>query len=293
MGNRTFGARSVRGVKISPRYDSEPIISIDGSPSAIAIPFLRQRRRFARELSSLSPEQWSAPSRCEGWRVQDVVAHLTTTDQFWVFAISGGLAGSPTRVLADFDPKATPAALVDAVRATPPADTLTQYLEAGAAFCALVESFDDAAWGTVAESPPGHVTISALVHHALWDSWVHERDVLLPLGLAQDEEPDEVIACLRYAAGLSPAFAVQSGGDRRGALALTVQHPDARILVTVDGAVRISQGAAPSGALVVTGDAIELLEALSVRAPWPQPVGEDQAWLVSALGDVFESAPAG
>jgi uncharacterized protein (TIGR03083 family) len=283
----------VRGVKITPRYDTEPIISLDGAPSAIATPFLRQRRRFARALSSLAPEQWSAASRCEGWRVQDVVAHLTTTDQFWAFAIAGGLAGAPTRVLADFDPKATPAALVDAVRDTPPAGTLAHYAEANAAFCALVESFDDAAWSMLAESPPGHVTISALLHHALWDSWVHERDVLLPLGLDHVEEPDEVIACLRYAAGLSPAFAVQAAGERRGALALEVVHPAARILVTVGSAVHVSDEAPPSDALVVTGDAIELLEALSVRAPWPQPVDGDVAWLVSALGDVFESAPTG
>jgi uncharacterized protein (TIGR03083 family) len=290
---RILTVRNVRGVKITPRYDTDPIISLDGPPSAIVAPFLRQRRRFAQALSSLSPEHWSAASRCVGWRVQDVVAHLTTTDRFWSFAIAAGLAGTPTRVLADFDPKATPAALVDAVRDAPSATALTQYLEATSALCALVESFDDGAWGAVAESPPGHVTISALLHHALWDSWVHERDVLLPLGIAPDEEPDEVIACLRYAAGLSPAFAMQTAGDRRGALALVVDHPDARILVTVDAAVHISDAAAPPDALVVTGDAVELLEALSVRAPWPYPFGADDAWLVAALGAVFESTPAG
>jgi uncharacterized protein (TIGR03083 family) len=283
----------VRAVKITPRYDTEPIIVLDGPPPAIGTPFLRQRRRFAKQLSSLAPEQWAAPSRCDGWRVQDVVAHLTTTDQFWCFAITSGLAGTPTRVLAAFDPKATPAAMVDAVRDAPVAAALAKYVEANEACCALVESFDEAAWGTIAESPPGHVTISALLHHALWDSWVHERDVLQPLGLVQDEEPDEVLACLRYAAGLSPAFAVQSASGRRGALALVAERPAARILVTVGEAVRVSDADALPDALVLRGDAVELLEALSVRATLRQEVAAEHAWLTAGLGDVFESAPAG
>ena len=50
-----------------------------------------------------------------------------------------------------------------------------------------------------------------VAHHALWDCWVHERDIVLPLGLPTAIEPDEVRACLRYAAALSPAFAISSG----------------------------------------------------------------------------------
>ncbi len=280
-------------MKISPRYGDEPIIRLDGSPAAIAVPMLRQRRRFVRELSSLSPQQWAAPSRCEGWRVQDVVAHLVTADQFWHFAISSGLAGSPTRALASFDPKVTPAALVDAVRDTPVADTLATYVDANDALCTLVESLDDAGWDALAEAPPGHITVSALVHHALWDSWVHERDVLRPLGIAQEEQADEVLACLRYAAALSPAFALQSSNTRTDALALEVERPSARVLVTVDRDVRVTDGAAPAGALVLRGDGVDLLEVLSVRAPVQQPVPDDHAWLLAGLGDVFESSPTG
>ena len=98
-------------MKITPRYDTGPIIRLDGPPSAVRTPLLRQRRRFARQLSTFTPDQWAAASRCEGWRVQDVVAHLTSTDQFWHFAVASGLAGTPTRMLESFDPKAVPAAL--------------------------------------------------------------------------------------------------------------------------------------------------------------------------------------
>jgi uncharacterized protein (TIGR03083 family) len=283
----------VQAVKITPRYDTGPIIRLDGPPPAIRTPLLRQRRRFARQLSTFTPEQWGAASRCVGWRVQDVVAHLTSTDQFWHFAVSSGLAGTPTRMLESFDPKAVPAALVDAVRDAPAADALAAYVEANDALCALFESLDDAGWDAIGEAPPGHLSISALAHHALWDSWVHERDVLQPLGIAQDEAPDEVLACLRYAAALSPAFALQADGARAGALALVVEQPSAHVLVTVGDDVLVTDDGPPSGALVLRGDAVELLEALSVRRPLHSAVSDEHAWLLVGLREVFETTPAG
>ena len=286
-----LATRQYDPVQISPRYDTDPIIHLDGAPPAVGVPFLRQRRRLADALSSLSPAQWAKSSRCEGWRVQDVVAHLTGTDQFWNLSIGSGLAGAPTRILAAFDPKATPAAMVDAVRDASPAEALTSYLEATEALCATVASLDDEGWNAIAESPAGHVTISALGHHALWDAWVHERDMLEPLGIAQEEEADEIVASLRYAAAVGPALALQSRSGHGGAIALVVRRPAARVVVTVDDVVRVAEGDAPEGALVLTGDAVDVLEALSVRAPWRQPISNDKAWLLTGLTEVFESTP--
>jgi uncharacterized protein (TIGR03083 family) len=277
-------------VQISPRYDTDPIVRLDGAPEAVRTPFLRQRRRLARALSSLSPAQWETPSRCEGWRVQDVVAHLTGTDKFWTFAIASGVAGAPTRVLAAFDPKATPAAMVDAVRKASPGDTLAEYIEASGALCATVEALDADGWRAMAEAPVGHVSTSAVVHHALWDAWVHERDVLGPLGIAQEEQADEIVASLRYAAALGPAFALQSGTAHNGTLALAVERPDTRVVVEVTDDVFVAHGDGTDDALVLTGAAVDVLEALSVRAPWRQPIPDDQAWLVSGLSQVFEAS---
>lgn len=36
-----------------------------------------QRADVADMLEGMSPEQWTAPSLCEGWQVRDVAAHLT------------------------------------------------------------------------------------------------------------------------------------------------------------------------------------------------------------------------
>ena len=275
-------------MKISPRYDTEPLVTLDGPPEAVALPLLRQRRRFAGILSSLSAEQWEASTRCDGWRVQDVAAHLAGVDRFWTLMLQSALAGRPTRFLADFDPKATPASLVDAGRDASPDETLAALLDASGTLCAIVESLDSDAWLLTGESPAGHVTLTTVAHHALWDCWVHERDVLLPLGLAHDEQPDEIVASLRYAAALAPMFALQAGSDRTGALGVEVTRPDVRFVVTVDDQVRVTDGAPPLGALVLTGDAVEVLESLSVRAPWRQPIPDDDAWLVAGLAAVFE-----
>jgi uncharacterized protein (TIGR03083 family) len=279
-------------VQISPRYDGDPVVRLDGMPGAVGVPFLRQRRRFADTLTSLSPEQWTVPSRCDGWRVQDVVAHLTGADLFWYASIRSGLDGTPTRILATFDPKATPAMMVDAVRDASHEDTLASYVQANEALCSVVESLDDNGWRTIAESPAGHVTMTAVAHHALWDSWVHERDVLVPLGLTQAEEVDEIVASLRYAAALGPALSVQSATGRRGALAIVAERPATRVVVTVDGDVRVTEADPPRGALVLTGDAIEVLEALSVRAAWRQPIPDANRWLLAGLTEVFETVTA-
>lgn len=276
-------------MEISPRYEGPAIISIGGDPSAIAAPFVRQRSRFLDVLGSLTDEQWRSPSRCEGWTVQDVATHLVSVDGFWALSIGAGLGGSPSRFLVGFDPKATPDQLVDAARGVTPSETLAAITAATGPLVDLVRGLDGGAFSTTAEAPPGHVTVSSLLHHALWDCWIHERDVLLPLGLSQEQHDDEVLASLRYAAALAPAFAISNGESRHGALAL--ETPSATIVVTVDGdAVRVTDGPAPDDALVLRGDAADLVESLSIRTPLDHDVPADQAWLLAGLAEVFESA---
>jgi uncharacterized protein (TIGR03083 family) len=40
-----------------------------------------ERADFADFLATLSPQQWSAPTLCAGWRVGDVVAHMISYDE--------------------------------------------------------------------------------------------------------------------------------------------------------------------------------------------------------------------
>lgn len=276
-------------MQISPRYDAEPIIELDGPVDDQRMPLVRQRRRLVGALAGLDAEQWRAPSRCDEWTAQDVVNHLVVTDGFWLSSIEAALAGAPSRVLAGFDPKATPAALASAMRALPPEESLAQLAAATDALCAAVEALDDRGWSSIGEAPPGHLPVRLLAHHALWDGWVHERDIFLPLGGAPDEEPDEVRSSLRYAAALGPGFALVARPDARGSLVLDVIDGEP-VVVDVDGSVRVSDGGEVGGsALVLRGSAVELLEVLSIRAPMTYDVPAEQRWLVAGLAEVFET----
>ena len=256
---------------------------------AACITIVRQRRRMEERLAALSDAQWKSPSRCAGWCAQDVVAHLIGTNQFWHASVVAGLGGAPTRVLGGFDPAASPEQMVAPMRAVAPADTLEQFAATNQQIFDVLDPLDDAGWSTLAESPPGHVPIRLLAHHALWDAWVHERDIFLPLALAGIEEPDEVISCLRYAAALGPVFAVTADPDRRGALVIDATDPDVRIVVEVDTTVEVHTCPAPTDATWLRGSAVGLVEMLSIRAPLDQQVAEQSRWMLAGLAEVFDT----
>ncbi len=273
---------------LTPRYDAPPAIAIevrDPGPH----PVVQQRRRLEALLTELSDEEWAAPTRCDGWTVQDVITHLHSTNGFWALSVAQGLAGEPTRFLGSFDPVATPAQLVDTARGTPPAETLATFCSSNADLRTAFEGLDEAGWETMGEAPPGHVPLRLVADHALWDCWVHERDILLPLGRPTVEDPDEVLTCLRYAAALGRAFEANQGRDTgSGAAALRVTDPEACIVVeAADGQVRVSDGPVPVGAHVIDFGAVPLLEMLSIRDAGG-PVPDTLGWLTSGLELVFD-----
>jgi uncharacterized protein (TIGR03083 family) len=294
-------------MQIDPRYEGPAIVQLAGDGTggdaalgaAVGAACVRQRRRLAELLGGLDDAAWRAPSRCDGWTAQDVAIHLETVNRFWQWSISAGLAGTPTRVLENFDPKATPAAMVDATRsgAPAPADTLAALVDSTEALCAEVAALDGDQWATLAEAPAGHIPITALVHHALWDCWIHERDIALPLGMTPVEEPDEVLCCLRFAAALGPAFAVQSGTSEPATLRIDSTDPAACVVVEVGtDRVTVHDGAAASTdepTVVLRDRGADLVEALSIRTPLAHDVPDEHRWLVASLADVFEAEPAG
>lgn len=299
-GARSIGRRrgpTVGVVEIHPRYDADPPIVIDSPIAGIRTPFLRQRRRLVSTLHELSDDEWAAPSRCEGWSSKDVIAHLASTDGFWGASLAGVLHDEPTRYLVGFDPKATPAALAEAASSVSPSDTLAGLADGVERLCDTVEALEDEDWDRTAEAPPGHVSVRTMVHHALWDAWIHERDVLEPLGRSLVEEPDEVVASLRYAAALSPAFGVQRDPSRNGTLVLEITEPVRRVVAEIGHQVTVSEQAGPGvaadagDALVVVGRGAEVVEALSVRRPLDAPVPADKRWMVDGLAEVFETGP--
>ena len=277
-------------MQITPRYDGPPPVRVDGVGPEVAGLVVAQRRRLGEALGGFDDAQWATPSRCEGWTARDVVSHLATTNAFWVWSLRQGFAGEPTRFLVGFDPVASPAGLVDADRNRPTAEVLEQYLVSGDELAAVVEGADEAAWSRPAEAPPGHLPATAVALHALWDGWVHERDVLLPLGLVPAVVDAEVAACLRYAVALGPGFRATAGDPGTGSIAVHVHDPDLRLRVVLGETVVVEDGDAPDGAPTLTGGAVELLEAVSLRAPFPADAPPEATAALRGLDEVFDQA---
>ncbi len=280
---------------IDPRYDGPPLVSIELPPDDPSIPLVRQRERMAATLADLTDAEWAAPSRCDGWSVQDVVAHLVGANGFWALSITKGREGEPTRYLTTFDPVDTPAQMVEAARGVPPQVTLASLVESNTALAATLVGLGQDEWTTVlAEGPPGHISLRCIALHALWDSWVHERDVLLPLGRPTVEEDDEVRGSLRYVAALGPAFTMATGpNDRVGAYVVDVTDPDDRFVVELGTTVRLHNGDAPDGALHLRGSALELLEALSIRSPLEVALADHEVWMLGGLAKAFRQPAPG
>ncbi len=239
-------------------------------------------------LADLSDDEWSSATRCEAWSVQDVVAHMVSVNDFWTASMRAGLEGAPTRMMTAFDPAATPELFVAPMRELAPRAVFEKFVASNEAFLDVVEALDDGGWAMLAESPAGHVPIRLIAHHALWDTWIHERDIALPLGLAIPHESDEVASCLRYVAALSPALAIGSGHTFTAVLAVEASDPEVHFVLNVGESVAIRDDVAPGDAPCLRGDAVALVEALSLRAPLPPSAPPEWLELLGGLAKVFD-----
>ncbi len=273
-------------MQLKPIYDGDPILKLDGDPAAVCVPAARQTRRLADRLAGLTDDQWAHPTRCDAWTVRDVIVHLTMTNQFWAMSVMAGVAGEPTKFLANFDPAASPLKM-GAANVDPPAKVLADFQASSDAWAALLEGLSAEDWQATAEAPPGHIGVSAVVHHGLWDSWIHERDIFLPLGEDLIEEPDEVSMSLRYAVGLGTTLELSQGQTRTGAVTFEVAQPTDTFTLVVTNSASLESGSATE-APVVESDAVPLLEGVSLRAPMPVELGDDVAWIFDGLKRAFD-----
>ncbi len=116
-----------------------------------------ERERLATLLADLTPDQWAADSLCEGWRVREVVAHITLQYRISTVGFFTGLARARFSFprYADRDARATTARTSDAD------------------LVALLEANIRHPW-----RPPGGGQAGALSHDV-----IHGLDITEPLGL--------------------------------------------------------------------------------------------------------------
>ncbi len=127
-----------------------------------------ERARAADMLESLSPEQWTAATLCEGWNVRNVAAHMMIASEQTTGHFLSGLIGSGFRfnVMTDRDvshaSQLSPADIIGRIRART----------------------------TTTNKPP------APAMAMLGEVVVHGTDVRQPLGIDDNTSMDAKLACL-------------------------------------------------------------------------------------------------
>lgn len=208
------------------------------------------RRCFASVdelLGGLTDEQWAAPSLCPAWDVRGVVGHLGGVEHM----LLGEEPGSMTETI----PFAKVGEWLAAVDGLGNDEFLARYRATIDARRAELDTYTDEQLERTSLTPVGPGTYGRFMAVRVFDYWVHEQDMRVPLGLPGHESGpaaemaiDEIHRSLPYivgkkiglADGMSIAFELTGPVHRqmhlvvegRAALVDPVESPD--VTVTVD-----------------------------------------------------------
>lgn len=146
-----------------------------------------ERRAQVALYAALSEQDWDRPSLCSGWRVREVLAHVTMPFRYSLPRI----AWEMVKARGSFDRMADRRARIDA-----------QVLSSGQLWESLRDNIEHP-W-----APPGGGPLGALSHDV-----IHGLDVSTPLGLDDTASPERVGLVL---AGLRPKQVAFFGVDLDG-----------------------------------------------------------------------------
>ena len=138
---------------------------------------LDELERFETLVRSLSPGEWATPSRCAGWTVGDVAAHVV-----------GGMTDVAALRLEGLGTPEVTARQVAERHGRSPAEVAGELKATIKATADLLAAFNDEAWRLPA--PGGFDFTLGEGVEALWhDAWLHGDDILTAVGRPSDRGP--------------------------------------------------------------------------------------------------------
>ena len=149
--------------------------------------FGEQRQRFVAVLRGFGPDDWAAPTRCADWSAHDVVRHLCDAT---AFATAAGPDDRTLDMTAGFDPRITPREYLAASAGESPAATLGRLVATTSELLACARGRLAGGSRFDVYLPYGPMDWTVLLLHLFWDSWIHERDVLLARGAGHPSSDD-------------------------------------------------------------------------------------------------------
>ena len=242
--------------------------------------FGEQRQRFVAVLRGFGPDDWAAPTRCADWSAHDVVRHLCDAT---AFATAAGAGDRTLDMTAGFDPRITPREYLAASVGESPAATLGRLVTTTSELLACARGRLAGGSRFDVYLPYGPMDWTVLILHLFWDSWIHERDVLLARGAEHPTSDDATGYAAAYGLFISAVVAslfgdpvrdtLMLGGDSGGTFDL-----DSRGAVTLT--VGREHAAGPPAA--------EVADALAGRAPAAAVLGALPASTRTALSHLAE-----
>jgi hypothetical protein len=216
-------------------------------------------RRLIDTWQGFSPAQWDHQSRNTEWTVHRTVRHVADA----MGRVAAAMNGEPLKDENAFDPRSTPEVWLAASEGEPPMATINRFAASSTHFRSAVrdrrasgdESHERTVYGTA------HWTVN--VAHVLWDSWLHERDVLLPLGqpAPSSEEEERLVGLYGLLMALVPSMM------REQSISSTVQLRGIGVRTIEVGceAGSIATAEVPEGKTSIVGATPAAIDALAGR----------------------------
>lgn len=239
----------------------QPRRALDVLPLEVLGAFNRLCARLVERIDALPDGVAEQPTRCADWRAVDLVNHLADTTSWATEVTTAAAEQRETTIFAGFHVRRTPKQLTDAQPRDLAAARARLHANI-AANLALVPEIVRLGNG-LCQTPLGPQPFPVAALHAMWDTWLHERDLLIPLGIDPPQHEDEVRLCALYSLRLLGLFVAMSGQELSVTLRLhgateTTLRLDATPQLT---AVRVVDDPTPQ----LSGDAAAAVDALTGR----------------------------
>lgn len=235
--------------------------AVPGRPDEIAAAWIAHRQRLRIWFGSIDQDRWSDPTRCTDWRVLDLAQHLVSGAQFLGYTLHQSRKGEATRLLKGFDAQQTAVDAAADFDGLSSQDLLKQMTAMDERVQHLLGMLTGDAAAAPAEAPPGQVPAYVAVNHFLFDSWVHERDLLLPANEVPLTEPNEAAMVASYVVALAGiAGAVDDGAPPATVLRIHLTDLDRDLLIEVEdgrSTVAFASPDEPANAYATTGDLVD------------------------------------
>jgi uncharacterized protein (TIGR03083 family) len=180
-------------------------------------------------------DDWSRPTGCPGWTVQDQLSHLI---DFESFALG---RPRPEHTVADLthtknDMGAVNEVGVDARRALPGSAVLAEFSEVTAERLEQLRSLTDDALEREVPTPVGPGTLRDLLTLRVMDTWTHEQDIRRALDAPGHTDGPAVETAVHYLSQFLPfAVAKKAGAPEGSSVVIEVEDVATTSVVVENG----------------------------------------------------------